>query len=166
MTRQQFILTYEGVNQQLYHKALVLLRSRDEAADAVQEVLAKLWEKRDKLEDVANPAAYAMQMVKNYSLDRLKSKQASQLHVVDDIPIEDDCEADEELMRNQRVKMVREMIAKLSDKERQLIELRDIKQYDMEAIQKEMGLKPTAARVALSRARKALKKELEKGMNR
>jgi RNA polymerase sigma-70 factor (ECF subfamily) len=166
MNRDQFIATYSGSNAILYHKALSMLRSRDEAADIVQEVMAKLWEKREMMSEVRNPEAYAMQMVKNSSLDRLKSKQASHLHIVDDLQVESDDAYVLSAEREEKVDMVRRIVASLPEKQRQLIEMRDLKGYDMEEVELQLQLKPTAARVALSRARKALKEALEKEMNR
>jgi len=166
MNRDQFIATYSSSNAVLYHKALSLLRSRDEAADIVQEVMVKLWEKREQMSDVRNPQAYAMQMVKNRSLDRLRSKQASHLHVVDDLQLEDEDRTVTALARDEKVSMVRSAVAALPAQQRRIIEMRDLKGYDMEAVELQMDLQPTAARVALSRARKALKKVLEIEMKR
>ncbi|MEP0675670.1 MAG: sigma factor, partial [Nonlabens ulvanivorans] len=70
MNQQKFIAVFKEVQHKMYFLSKRLLTSHEEAADAVQEVMAKLWEKRDTLEEVKNKEAYAMQMVKNFSLDR------------------------------------------------------------------------------------------------
>lgn len=145
----------------MYYLSLRLLSSRDEAADAVQEVMVKLWEKRDNLQNVKSKEAYAMQMVKNYSLDRLRSKQASHLKIVHSNYDDDSLNAQEELERTSQVEMVREMINGLPENYRMVIQLRDIQRYDYEAIEHIMEMKPTAVRVTLSRARKLLKERIE-----
>jgi len=43
-----------------------------------------------------------------------------------------------------------------------VLQLRDIQEYDFEAIEHIMVMKATAVRVTLSRARKMLKEQLEK----
>jgi len=138
-----------------------LLTSHEEAADAVQETMLKLWEKRKDLSKINNKEAYAMQMVKNYSLDRLKSKQASHLKIVHNNYESQDRNAQDELERESQVGMVQKLIAELPENYRTVIHLRDIEGYDYEAIERIMEMKSTAVRVVLSRARKLLKKKIE-----
>jgi RNA polymerase sigma-70 factor (ECF subfamily) len=161
MNQKDFVQTFSAVQQKMYFLALRLLSSTDEAADAVQEVMVKLWEKRDGLQNVKNKEAYAMQMTKNYALDRLKSKQASHLKIVHSNYDDDSLNAHEELERESQVALVREMIADLPENYRMVIQLRDIQRYDYEAIEQIMGMKSTAVRVTLSRARKLLKERIE-----
>ncbi len=161
MNQKDFIKTFEEAQQKMFFLSRRLLRSQDEAADAVQEVMVKLWEKRDQLEAVKNKEAYAMQMVKNYSLDRLKSKQASHLKIVHSNYDDDSLNAQEELERHSRVQMVRKMINQLPEQYKMVIQLRDIQRYDYEAIENIMEMKPTAVRVSLSRARKMLRELIE-----
>ncbi len=59
-----------------------LLVSTEEAEDATQEVLVKLWNNNESLSKYASVEAFAMTMTKNYCLDQLKSKRASNLQIV------------------------------------------------------------------------------------
>lgn len=138
-----------------------LLTSHEEAADAVQETMLKLWEKRKDLSRINNKEAYAMQMVKNYSLDRLKSKQASHLTIVHSNYESTERNAQEELERTADVDLVQKAIKELPENYKMVIDLRDIQGYDYEAIEKIMEMKSTAVRVVLSRARKLLRKKIE-----
>jgi len=161
MNQPTFIATFKEVQQKMYFLSRRLLTSHEEAADAVQETMLKLWEKREELKTVANKEAYAMQMVKNYSLDRLKSKQASHLKIVHNNYESADRNAQEELERESQVSMVRKMIAQLPENYKVILQLRDIERYDYDAIERIMDMKSTAVRVNLSRARKLLKKKIE-----
>ncbi len=161
MNQKTFIKTFKDVQQKMYFLSKRLLTSHEEAADAVQEVMVRLWEKRFQLEDVKNKEAYAMQMVKNYSLDRLKSKQASHLKIVHTNYDSEERNVEEELERKGKVKLVQNMINELPEKYRMIIQLRDIQRYDFEAIEKILDMKATAVRVGLSRARKMLKEKIE-----
>jgi RNA polymerase sigma-70 factor (ECF subfamily) len=161
MNQKDFITTFKLVQQKMFFLSRRLLSSEDEAADAVQEVMVKLWEKKDQLEGVKNKEAYAMQMVKNYSLDRLKSKQASHLKIVHSNYTDDSLNAQEELERESQVAMVQKMIQGLPEQYRAVIQLRDIQRYDYEAIEQILEMKPTAVRVCLSRARKLLREKIE-----
>ena len=63
------------------------------------------------------------------------------------------------------VNQVHELIEKLPDQQKMVIQLRDVEQYDFDEICEMLDMKPTAVRVALSRARKTIRKELIKQHN-
>jgi RNA polymerase sigma factor (sigma-70 family) len=161
MNQKTFVKTFQEVQQKMYFLSKRLLTSHEEAADAVQEVMARLWEKRFQLEEVRNKEAYAMQMVKNYSLDRLKSKQASHLKIVHSNYDSEERNVEDELERLGKIKLVQNMINELPEQYKMIIQLRDIQRYDFEAIESIMNMKATAVRVGLSRARKMLKEKIE-----
>ena len=60
---------------------------------------------------------------------------------------------------------VHELIARLPEKQKMIIQLRDIENYEFEEIGKILDLQPTAVRVALSRARKTIREQLTKQHN-
>ena len=161
MNQPTFIAIFKDVEKQMYYLSRRLLTSHEEAADAVQETMLKLWEKRQDLNNIVNKEAYAMQMVKNYSLDRLKSKQASHLSIVHSNYESVAPNAQETLEKDSQIDMVKKMINKLPENYRVILQLRDIQHYDYESIEKIMDMKSTAVRVTLSRARKELKKMIE-----
>jgi RNA polymerase sigma factor (sigma-70 family) len=161
MKQKTFVKTFQEVQQKMYFLSKRLLTSHEEAADAVQEVMARLWEKRFQLEEIRNKEAYAMQMVKNYSLDRLKSKQASHLKIVHSNYDSEERNVEGELERLGKVKLVQNMINELPEQYKMIIQLRDIQGYDFEAVENIMNMKATAVRVGLSRARKMLKEKIE-----
>ena len=68
-----------------------MLISQEEAQDATQEVIIKLWQMQpDKRAAVKSIEAYSITMAKNYCMDRLKSKQAQNLSLEPDFngPVE------------------------------------------------------------------------------
>lgn len=161
MKQKTFVKTFQEVQHKMYFLSKRLLTSHEEAADAVQEVMARLWEKRFQLDEVRNKEAYAMQMVKNYSLDRLKSKQASHLKIVHSNYDSEERNIEGELERLGQIKLVQHMINELPEQYKMIVQLRDIQGYDFEAIENIMNMKATAVRVGLSRARKMLKEKIE-----
>jgi RNA polymerase sigma-70 factor (ECF subfamily) len=161
MKQKTFVKTFQEVQQKMYFLSKRLLTSHEEAADAVQEVMVRLWEKRFQLDEVRNKEAYAMQMVKNYSLDRLKSKQASHLKIVHSNYDSEERNIEGELERLGQIKLVQNMINELPEQYKMIVQLRDIQGYDFEAIENIMNMKATAVRVGLSRARKMLKEKIE-----
>ena len=63
------------------------------------------------------------------------------------------------------ISKVHEFIEKLPEKQKLIIQLRDIENYDYDEIGKILDLQPTAVRVALSRARKTIREQLIKQHN-
>ena len=61
----------------LYRVAYALVGDRADAEDLLQEAYARLWDRRDELEDVRNPEAFAVTLLRNLCLDFLRSAEVS-----------------------------------------------------------------------------------------
>ena len=82
LTEADFISIINVFKDKLFRIAKRLLVSHEEAQDAVQEVVLKLWIQKDKMIYYTNVEAFAVTMTKNYCLDRFKSKQATNLQLI------------------------------------------------------------------------------------
>jgi RNA polymerase sigma-70 factor (ECF subfamily) len=142
-----------------------LLTSTEEAEDAVQEVLTKLWEKMDRIATLTNVEGYAMTMTKNYCLDRLKSKQATQLRLVHVHQDKTTASLDQQINQWDSVAHVFKILQSLPKQQQLVVQLRDVEQYDFETIAQIAEMSEGAVRVALSRARKEIRKQLIKAHN-
>ena len=165
MNQSDFLKVVLPFKDKVFRLAKRLLVSREEAEDATQELIFKLWRNKEKLSDYRNVEAFAMTMTKNYCYDRLKSKQASNLTLVHSNYKEKDTSLDKKVEHNDSVNLVHKLIEKLPEQQKMIIQLRDIEQYDFDEICKMVDMKPTAVRVALSRARKTIREELIKKHN-
>ncbi|WP_309609472.1 sigma-70 family RNA polymerase sigma factor, partial [Flavobacterium sp.] len=81
MNQVEFINSVKPFKDKLFRLAKRLLISTEEAEDATQDVLIKLWNKNDTLNQFGSMEAYAMTITKNYCLDVLKSKRTSNLRI-------------------------------------------------------------------------------------
>lgn len=165
MNQSDFLNSVLPFKDKVFRLAKRLLVSSEEAEDATQELYFKLWKNREKIAEYKNVEAFAMTMTKNYCFDRLKSKQASNLTLVHSNYKEKDTSLDKQMEYQDSVSQVHKLIEKLPEKQKLVIQLRDIEEYDFEEIGKMLDLKPTAVRVALSRARKTIREELVKQHN-
>ncbi len=165
MNQSDFLKSVIPFKDKVFRLAKRLLVSTEEAEDATQELYFKLWKNREKIAQYKNVEAFAMTMTKNYCFDRLKSKQASNLTLVHSNYKEKDTPLEKKLEYQDSVSQVHLLIEKLPEKQKLVIQLRDIEEYDFEEIGKMLDLKPTAVRVALSRARKTIREELIKHHN-
>lgn len=165
MKQTEFLNTVMPFKDKVYRLAKRLLVSSEEAEDATQELFMKLWNRKDKLSSYKSVEAFAMTMTKNYCFDRLKSKQASNLSLVHSNYKENGTSLDRKTELNDSVSIVHQLIAKLPEQQRMIIQLRDVEQYEYEEIGKMLDIKQTAVRVALSRARKTIREKLIKQHN-
>jgi RNA polymerase sigma-70 factor (ECF subfamily) len=99
-------------------------------------------------------------MTKNFCLDRLKSKQASNLKLVHSNYSDESTSLQNEIEARDSVNWVEKIIDELPEQQKMVLQLRDIEQYDYDEIEALLDMKPTAIRVALSRARKTVREKL------
>jgi RNA polymerase sigma-70 factor (ECF subfamily) len=165
MKQSDFLNVVLPFKDKIFRLAKRLLVSREEAEDATQELIFKLWRSKEKIADYRNVEAFAMTMTKNYCYDRLKSKQASNLTLIHSNYIEKETSLDKKIEYRDSVNQVHQLIENLPKQQKIIIQLRDVEQYDFDEICAMVAMKPTAVRVALSRARKTIREALTKKHN-
>ncbi|MCF6347469.1 MAG: RNA polymerase sigma factor [Flavobacteriaceae bacterium] len=165
MKQTDFLNTVLPFKDKVFRLAKRLLVSTDEAEDATQELYLKLWKNKNKLENYNNIEAFAMTMTKNYCLDQLKAKRSNNLSIVHSNYKDNNISLQRDIELKDSVSKVHELIEALPEKQKLIIQLRDVENYEYEEIGKILDLQPTAVRVALSRARKTIREQLIKQHN-
>jgi len=165
MTQTEFLHIVMPFKDKVFRLAKRLLVSREEAEDATQEVLLKLWKNKKKMQEYKNVEAFSMTMTKNFCLDKLKSKQAQNLKLVHSNYQDNNTSLQKQLEFSDSVNWVAKIIEDLPEQQKLVIQLRDIEQYDYDEIGKMLDMNNTAVRVALSRARKTIREKLTKTHN-
>ena len=146
----------------LFRLAKRLLVSTEEAEDATQEVIIKLWNKKSDLINYNSLEAFAMTMTKNYCLDQLKSKRAGNIKLVHDNYTNREASLLQKVEDKDSLDWVEKIINQLPEQQRMIIQMRDIEQYEFEEIAKILDMNETAIRVALSRGRKTIREFMSK----
>ena len=160
MTQTEFLKTVMPFKDKLFRLAKRLLVSQEEAEDATQEVLIKLWNNKHKIQEYKNVEAFSMTMTKNFCLDKLKSKHAQNLKIVHSNYQDNNVALQKQVEINDSLSWVERIIKDLPEQQKMVIQLRDIEQYDFDEIAKMLDMNNTAVRVALSRARKTIREKL------
>tara|TARA_R110001583_G_scaffold115703_1_gene266255 strand:+ start:3943 stop:4485 length:543 start_codon:yes stop_codon:yes gene_type:complete len=160
MTQTEFLNIVMPFKDKVFRLAKRLLVSTEEAEDATQEVLIKLWNNKNKFEAYKNIEAFSMTMTKNFCLDKLKSKQAQNLKIVHSNYQDKNISLQKEVELRDSLDWVGRIIADLPEQQKMVIQLRDIEQYDLDEICEMLEMNNTAVRVALSRARKTIREKL------
>ncbi|MBP8066784.1 MAG: RNA polymerase sigma factor [Flavobacterium sp.] len=162
MNQQEFINVISPFKDKLFRMAKRLLVSTEEAEDATQEVLVKLWNNNESLSKYASVEAFAMTMTKNYCLDQLKSKRASNLQIVHSNYTDNGASVQKQIEDKDSWNWVEKILENLPEQQRLIVQMRDVEEYEFSEIAQILDMNETAVRVALSRARKEIREQLVK----
>ncbi|WP_433902225.1 RNA polymerase sigma factor [Sphingobacterium puteale] len=157
MNQEQFKNTVFVHKDKLFRFAKRILVDDDEAFDAVQNVMMRLWQGKDKLYQYRNLEAFCMQSIKNEALNRIKKAKvrtdfAEQHQIIS---------TTENSVENTK-EIILEMINSLPEKQRLVMHLRDVEDYDIDEIGEVLEMGESAVRVNLMRARQKVKEQLTK----
>jgi len=160
MQQQEFLNIISPFKDKVFRIAKRLLVSSEEAEDATQEVLIRLWNKKDGLNKYNSVEALAVTMTKNYCLDQLKSKRAGNLKLVHSNYSDREAGIDKQVEDKDSWNWVEKIMNDLPEQQRLIVQMRDVEEYEFSEIAQALEMNETAVRVALSRARKTIKEKL------
>ena len=165
MTQYDFKSIWLPYNADFYRVAFSLLKDRDEAMDAPQDLYIKLWNMRNMLDQVEHPKAFGSRLMKNLCLDKIRKRNSSpdtSSAITYEPAGENGRESDSAVIGKEDIRMLEAAIDKLPPTQQQIIRLRFYEEKNFEEIASEMGLSQINARVLLSRARNRLKTLLKR----
>lgn len=142
----------------MYRFAKRLLISEDEAKDVVQEILIKLWQMKDTLHQYHNVSSFAMKCIKNECLNRLKHQEVVLKHQTDIYGQNNYCQ----ISTDNTHEIILKMIDALPEKQKMVIHLKDVEEYNVVEISETLDMEESAVRVNLMRARQKIKEQLER----
>lgn len=159
MDLQSFKQHIIPVQARLFRLAQMFLRNREEAEDATQNVLLKLWTNRQKLESYQSVEALAVQMTRNECLDRIKSHNRKKMaYDFDMTEVKANQVSPYKAVENaDSASLIGKLITELPEQQKLVLHLRDVEEYSFEEIEKVTGLSAANIRVILSRARQRLR---------
>ncbi len=162
MNQIEFMQLVNPFKDKLFRVAKRLLVSTEEAEDATQEVLIKLWNKNDRLDEYNSIEALAMTMTKNYCFDQLKSKRASNMKIVHDNFTDKEASLQQKVEDNDTWKWIERIMNNLPKQQKLIVQMRDIEEMEFKEISKVLEMNEQAIRTALSRARKVIRENMIK----
>ena len=157
MNQNEFVLLVTPFKDKIFRLAKRLLVSTEEAEDATQEVLVKLWNRNKNLSGYNSVEALAIKKKKNYCLDQLKSKRTGNLKIVSANYQDKEPGLEKKIEDLDSLNWVEKIMNQLPVQQRLILQMRDIEQYEFEEIAKILDMKESAIRVTLSRARKTVR---------
>ena len=160
MNQETFKNTVFVLKDEMYRFAKRFLVSSDEAEDLVQDLMLKFWQKKDELVHL-NLKSYVLKCVKNECLNKLKHETVKQNF------------ADFQFHRSELYKMevnnlkekIINFIHELPEKQKMVIHLKDVEEYEVSEISEMLEMEENAVRVNLMRARQKVKEQIQKLMD-
>lgn len=151
------------LKNQLFRLALRITLSREEAEDIVQDTMIKVWDKRYEWSNIDSIEAYSLRICRNLSLDRLKKRDnqndsfaEEQLDTVHTSTPQD------RLIDQDRLRVVKEIVDSLPEKQRSCMQLRDFEGKQYKEIADILGITEEQVKVNIFRARQAVKQRFQK----
>ena len=165
MNEKEFLQIVLSFKDKMFRLAKRYVISKEVAEDITQDVVLKLWMNREKMKEYRSVEAFAMTMIKNGCLDKLKAKNAQNLKIVHSNYKDESIRVAKETEVKDSISIVEKLMNELPEKQRIIMQLRDVEQYSFEEIGKILEINQVAIRVSLSRARKTIRQKLIKFHN-
>lgn len=148
------------LKDKLFRLALRITFDRAEAEDIVQETLIRVWNKRDEWTQFGSIEAYCLTVAKNLAIDRSERKDAQTVELTPDLEQASDASSPyEKLVTKERMKLIHRLMTELPEKQRQIMQLRDLEDKSYKEIAVALNLTEEQVKVNLFRARQKVKQK-------
>ena len=142
----------------LFRLALRITFDRAEAEDVVQDTMIRVWNKREEWTQFGSIEAYCLTVAKNLAIDRSQKKEAQNVELTPEMEEESEISGPyDQLVNNERMSIIHRLINELPEKQRLIMQLRDIEGESYKEIAKILNLTEEQVKVNLFRARQKVK---------
>ena len=156
MTSERFQQEYLALADSLWQVAWYILEDAAEAEDAVQELFLRLWRGKDALDGIRSPKGYAIRVLRNLCLDRIR--QSRKMLPAEDLPeAAQPARQDDAVDERERLAKVLDAIKSLPERQREVLTLRTLDGLSYEEIAERTGMNQLTLRVVLSQARRKIR---------
>ena len=151
------------LKNKLFRLALRITLNREEAEDVVQDTLIKIWNSRDRWQQLDSIEAYSLTNVINLSLDRIKKMENQNDSLEEEKTERPDASSNpsERMIQKEKLDIVKRMIDELPEKQRCCMQLRDIEGKPYKDIAHILGITEEQVKVNIFRARQTIKQRFQ-----
>lgn len=149
----------------LYKYGMILCRDDDKVKDCIHDMFLSFWANRSGLTVPSSGKAYLMVSLRRRIFDK-GPKSVLETNPLEDADIDDKQTADAETQwmiaetEEETQQKLEKAMARISDRQREIIHMKYIQQLDYEDIARIMSLNYQSARNLVTRALAALRKEM------
>jgi RNA polymerase sigma-70 factor (ECF subfamily) len=160
MKQKEFNTLVLPLASKVYSYSYRILEDAEQAKDAVQDIMLKLWLLGDKLRDYNNLTGFAIRMSRNHCIDLVRRRKKIVYDSEGFIELFEQRENNDLLEENDTFTIVRNIIKTLPPSQQEVIVLKDMEGYKTDEIAEITGLGINNIRVIISRSRKFIREEL------
>ena len=151
------------LKNQLFRLALRITLNREEAEDIVQDTMIKVWDKRYEWGSIDSIEAYSLRIWRNLSLDRLKKRDNQNGSLEEEQPRQEPLSTPQDRLVDQdRLRIVKEIVNSLPEKQRTCMQLRDFEGKQYKEIASILGITEEQVKTNIFRARQTVKQRFQK----
>ena len=150
------------LKDKLFRLALRITFDRAEAEDIVQDTMIRVWNKREEWSQFGSIEAYCIAVARNLAIDRSQKKEAQNLQItpeMEDVREERSMSPYEQFVDNERMHIIHQLINQLPEKQRLVMQMRDIEGASYKEIAKVLDLTEEQVKVTLFRARQKIRQQ-------
>lgn len=147
------------LKNKFYRLALRVLHNHEEAQDVTQETLIRLWRRSETLANADEAEALGLTICHNLAIDTFRREGRDHDNLDDDqINLADTALSPlETISRNQQRQLLLKQINTLPDRQKCVLQLRDIEGLSYKKIADALNMSEEQVKINLFRARQALK---------
>ena len=152
------------LKDKLFRLALRITLNREEDEDIVQDTLIKVWNSRDKWQQLDSIEAYSLTIARNLSLDRIKKmeNQNDSLEEQNTERLDENTSTpSERMIQKDKLNIVKNIIDELPEKQRSCLQLRDIEGKSYKEIADILSITEDQVKVNIFRARQTVKQRFQ-----
>ena len=150
------------LKNELYRLALRITLNPTEAEDVVQETMIKVWNRRDRWDELESIEAFCLTICRNISLDKVKKAENQNQSLMDEHDTPDNSytsNPEEQAMQQDRIALIRRLINTLPEKQRSCMQLRDFEGKSYKEIAKILAISEEQVKINIFRARQTIKQK-------
>ena len=148
------------LKDKLFRLALRITFDRAEAEDIVQETMIRVWNKRDEWDELESVEAYCLTVARNLAIDRSEKKDSQTMELTTEVEQTPDASSPyDRLVNKERLKLVHRLVGELPEKQRLIMQLRDVEGKSYKEIAAALRLTEEQVKVNLFRARQKVKQK-------
>ncbi|MBK7221108.1 MAG: sigma-70 family RNA polymerase sigma factor [Saprospiraceae bacterium] len=126
-TENNLFKQIEVFKNKLFRYALNMLKNELDAEDVIQELLIRIWQRKEQFDQIENKEAWCMTVTRNLCIDKIRArKQSSQdiseYHFIADHGATPDIVTED----RENLKIVMDVLNALPENQKEIIHLRDV----------------------------------------
>jgi len=139
-----------------------MIRTQTLAEELTQEIFIKIWQHREKLNEVTNPEAYILTIATRHTLDQIKRQlnESRMLEKFSAIMPHSHNDTDETLLLRDRAALVQQAVDQLPPQQKAVYLLSRQEGLDYDAIGRQLNISPNTVRNHLVKALQSIRSYL------